>query len=1469
MRQQQSLRRRASRRCAFALVSACAALHVSGTTVRAASGTWIHNGSGSWSNPANWVGGNIPKNQGDRAIIGSALSGYGTITVDGPFTVGSLSFASPSAAVYLDSAGGGILTLDGGSLSAGITVSAGAQEIFAPLVFSSAVTVNSSVSYLTLSGQLTGPGNVTCMSSETLIFRGPNLYTGRTTVQSGTLFVGTNIGLGAATGSDADGTRVEPGGTLIIANGVTVAKEKITLNGGTLQLPSVSSIINGPIFLAAPSTINGYEGSLTMGGEISGSAALTLSANNLTLNGANTYSGKTVVKYGNVIVNGTLGASGPGNETIVNGGALLINKATDDQITVDGGTVNLRDGTTTPFAILNGGVGLTSMSPGPVTYTGPFTVISGSISAGLATQTFNLASPITLVGGGRVIIGNGAASGTLDLTGLVSGSGSVSLSTGATLSVSTGLAQRGDLMVGGANGTCNLNVPNSYSGSTTCYHGLLNINDPAALPATTALTVQKLGVANLGAPNSVSSLHMTGGLLSGGNSQTLTIANPIDLQAGTINACLSGAPSIIKSNVADAVLTKIGASFAPTIDVQQGRLQVNDPAGLGASSSVVVSGAAHAVFDLVTPGPITQSVSLNNATGFAYTGALTSSSASLSTVLQGNLDLGSSRSLLGGNGTLSLAGSVTGGGLTKVGSNTVQITGNANTYTGETRVGLNGVGGALSLSGNGQLASTSDALLNPGGVLDINNASAISTDRLGDGIPVQLRGGTLRLTGPSSVSVLVTETVGPVTLKLGSSALELNGGVNNQTLTITSLSRLPGSTLNIACNGGTLGGAAPNPQVNFTSVPTLKEGILPYATVGNVDFATIGPNGLQAFSNYNTGPETTWTGTGSLTSNAAPGSNTVLSANRHLNSLALGNATINLNGFELNVESGAILDARYSNHIIGAGTLTAGGSGDGELILHVNSGTFFSIASSISDNSDGGIVGLTKSGPGELHLSGANSYTGDTIVTGGLLLIDAPAAFPSGGNLTVTGTYLPGANQMVVFTNAGSGTVVMGAMTLADGNATVSGTPIVRASTYNLQSGRLSIGIAGSGTMTKSSDNTLLLSSDNPTYSGVVSVNGGILNFSQPKGLGIGAVTVNAGGRLVNSACAPVANPLRLSGGELAAAGCNATFSGSVSVSADSTILTFDGLATSNPPARTITFTTPLSIGTGATLGVSGNGTIVLTNNMTLSGGLQVAQQSTVIAGNLDGTGAVTVGAGASLTGSHVRVASVSVSGEVDLAANGTSTGTSRMNALAIAGATDAWTGILDLRDNDLVIDYSGGPSPLATVQNQLKAGYNSGSWTGKGLTSSTAATTASGTTVLGYAEASALFSSFPAMFSGQNIDNTCVLVKYTYYGDANLDGRVDINDLGNLATNWQTSNVWTGGDFNYDGFVDVSDLGKLATNWQAGVGSPLGPDSLQAALTAVGLGTVSVPEPGAEAVALAALCGLTLRRRQAIMVRR
>ncbi len=103
------------------------------------------------------------------------------------------------------------------------------------------------------------------------------------------------------------------------------------------------------------------------------------------------------------------------------------------------------------------------------------------------------------------------------------------------------------------------------------------------------------------------------------------------------------------------------------------------------------------------------------------------------------------------------------------------------------------------------------------------------------------------------------------------------------------------------------------------------------------------------------------------------------------------------------------------------------------------------------------------------------------------------------------------------------------------------------------------------------------------------------------------------------------------------------------------------------------------------------------------------------------------------------------------------------------------------------------------------------------------------------------------------------VLVRLTKLGDANVDGFVDISDLGLLATSWQTSGLWDNGDFNYDNFIDISDLGMLATNWQTGANGP----SFDQALASVGLAGVSVPEPGVVGLLGAAAAASLIRRRR------
>ena len=147
--------------------------------------------------------------------------------------------------------------------------------------------------------------------------------------------------------------------------------------------------------------------------------------------------------------------------------------------------------------------------------------------------------------------------------------------------------------------------------------------------------------------------------------------------------------------------------------------------------------------------------------------------------------------------------------------------------------------------------------------------------------------------------------------------------------------------------------------------------------------------------------------------------------------------------------------------------------------------------------------------------------------------------------------------------------------------------------------------------------------------------------------------------------------------------------------------------------------------------------------------------------------------------------------------------------------------GRLDLTDEDMIWDYAG-TSPVSGLQQLLTAGYNGGAWNGSGVMSSAAAATPG--IGMGYAESAEVFANFPATFAGQSVDSTALLVKHTYYGDVNLDGRVNLLDFNRLTANFgQSPRRWSQGNFDFDNDVDLLDFNKLAGNFGA---QGLGPES-------------------------------------------
>ena len=82
-----------------------------------------------------------------------------------------------------------------------------------------------------------------------------------------------------------------------------------------------------------------------------------------------------------------------------------------------------------------------------------------------------------------------------------------------------------------------------------------------------------------------------------------------------------------------------------------------------------------------------------------------------------------------------------------------------------------------------------------------------------------------------------------------------------------------------------------------------------------------------------------------------------------------------------------------------------------------------------------------------------------------------------------------------------------------------------------------------------------------------------------------------------------------------------------------------------------------------------------------------------------------------------------------------------------------------------------------------------------------------------------------PPRRTGQAVDATSVLVKYTYGGDANLDGTLNGDDYFQIDSHSNQSGSVFGyfnGDFNLDGEINGDDYFIIDSNWNAGSTGPV-----------------------------------------------
>ncbi len=263
---------------------------------------------------------------------------------------------------------------------------------------------------------------------------------------------------------------------------------------------------------------------------------------------------------------------------------------------------------------------------------------------------------------------------------------------------------------------------------------------------------------------------------------------------------------------------------------------------------------------------------------------------------------------------------------------------------------------------------------------------------------------------------------------------------------------------------------------------------------------------------------------------------------------------------------------------------------------------------------------------------------------------------------------------------------------------------------------------------------------------------------------------------------------------------------------------------------------------------ITGSGTIAGSGSLTKTGTrtLTLDTVNTYSGGTTVGGGNLIVGVHGALPDGTLAI----TGGTLQL---GTNTGLTQVTSLAIINS-----GVLDVTNNELIITY-GSSDPMGTIQGYLASGYNNGTWNGPGIISSAAYGYKYG---LGYADGAD--GVVPGLSSGQ------IEVKYTLYGDANLDGVVNGSDFSILAANFGTGVTnWDQGNFLFTSSVNGADFSALAGNFGQGANgadasvSASDLAALDAFAAANGISLANVPEPASTSLVIAGLAaGLAKRHR-------
>ncbi|MCP5492716.1 MAG: autotransporter domain-containing protein [Chlamydiales bacterium] len=577
---------------------------------------------------------------------------------------------------------------------------------------------------------------------------------------------------------------------------------------------------------------------------------------------------------------------------------------------------------------------------------------------------------------------------------------------GTTLTHDSGGATGAGQLVKMGEGTLVIKTPYSHTGTTAVMEGTLSLKgNNAQLPPTDAVTLAAstmLDVSN-SKPQVIGPLSGSGGLELGSNSLTVDTGAASVSYDGDANGT---GGSLIKAGTGDLTLTGTNLYTGKT-KIQAGTLIASSDSNLGdpAPLAIGVSPSDTPTFQMGASFAMNRQIEVNSTASTLDTQAFTLTHETLGTTGTGKL-------VKTGAGTVVVESPYLHTGGTEVSAGMVQLSGSNAEIIGD--VALNAAGtnldistttkaqviGKLSGSGNLSLGANSLEVVVP--EAQATTYSGVASGATGS----MIKGGTGSLT-LSGVNTYGTST----TIKDGSLIVAADNNLGAAAKPIIFEKPLPSATE-----------GADDDMAEATPTPSTQ----PMLVVAS-SFSTTRPMQLEATNstidtqaNTLTHQTNGTTGTGGLVKKGA-GDLIVESNYAHTGGTEIDEGMVILNGASskiigaMNVKAPATFDMSAATttqtltKLEGAGSVEMGAN---QLVIQDNT------SDAVFSGSIGGTAQLTKTGSKMLTLSGVNTYTGDTALQKGILLVPSSGVLASDVSVA-SGATLKGAGQVASVTSTG------------------------------------------------------------------------------------------------------------------------------------------------------------------------------------------------------------------------------------------------------------------------------------------------------------------------------------------------------------------------------------------------------------------------------------------------------------------